>query len=92
MQKYRLSPNFFTQGFPVLYSGNGQERQQQITDQLIVPRALPNTQMRFSVVFEQACKGDYAACMAIIQRKTANKDAARVTFTCADCVFYCSHV
>lgn len=38
MQKYRLFPTFFTQRFPVLYSGNGQERQQQITVQLIAPQ------------------------------------------------------
>lgn len=60
MQIYRLYPAFFTQEFPVLYSGNGQERHQQIPVQLTAPIALPNTQTRFTVVFVHSLKGDFA--------------------------------
>lgn len=89
MQKYRLYPAFFTQEFPVLYSGNGQERHQQIPVQLTAPIALPNTQTRFTVVFVHSLKGDFAACMAIIQESLQIKmlEEGLASFTCADCVF-----
>lgn len=89
MQTYRLYPAFFTQEFPVLYSGNGQERHQQIPVQLTAPIALPNTQTRFTVVFVHSLKGDFAACMAIIQESLQIKmlEEGLASFPCADCVF-----
>lgn len=78
MQKYRLYSAFFTPGFPVFFSGNRQERQHQITVQLIAPTALLNSGTKFSVVFVYSLQR-WLCCLHGNHTGlcNANKDAGR---------------